>query len=297
MTTEKVENSTEQDKTKSTTQSVDNDTLVEAKKEDKGKEPSKGKGNRKLGDEWMEWDGTLKCEEINSPQKVFLLFALGVNVLVNVVMYGLLYLIAPRLSQFHSVLPILALVLFVMITSYFIFWYVVLLLTSYTEMKLHFLGRGNRVLIGFLLDKVFILGELIKYNRDKLGNSFVKVANNFTMGTKKTSGKEKLLLLLPRCLTKESYQSIRAMSKEYNIEMAVCTGGEIARKKIKEYRPTAVIGVACERDLVSGIKDVGGKVSVLGIPNIRPEGPCKNTFIDLEMLKKDIEFYLPEHKS
>ncbi|MDH5680454.1 MAG: DUF116 domain-containing protein [Spirochaetota bacterium] len=294
MTTNKVENIDQNNKELLKTENSQDKELSKDQKE--SEKPKSGK-NRKLGDEWVDWDGSVKCEEVDSAQKVFLLFALGVNVIVNLMMFGLLYFITPRLGQFHESLPVIALVVFSFISVYFIFWYIVLLITSYTGRKLYFLGRGNRFLLGFLLDKVFVLGDLLKYNKDKLGNSFVKVANNFTMGTKKASGKERLLLLLPRCLTKESYQTIRSVSKEYNIEMAVCTGGEIARKKIKEYRPTAVIGVACERDLVSGIKDVGGKVSVLGLPNIRPEGPCKNTFIDINRLKEDIEFYLPEYKS
>jgi hypothetical protein len=46
-----------------------------------------------------------------------------------------------------------------------------------------------------------------------------------------------------------------------------------------------VIGVACERDLLSGIRDVRHKLSVLGITNTRPNGPCRDTQIDLAELE------------
>ena len=82
----------------------------------------------------------------------------------------------------------------------------------------------------------------------------------------------------------------------YPVEIYPVSGGELARKKVREIRPTAVIGVACERDLVAGIRDVGNKFSVIGIPNIRPEGPCKNTYIDLEELEKAIQFYVGQPK-
>lgn len=269
---------------------IDNETAVEKKE---NKNPNK---SRKLGDEWASWDGHSGWESVDAPKSIFLSFAFSVLILVNVFAMGLYYLIYPRLLEISQYLPAIVLIAYGIISLYLSFWFVVLLITSYTDAKLQFLGRGNKVLLGFLLDQVFKLGDFVKFNKDKLGNSFVKVSNSFVKKTKKNSEKEKVLLLLPRCLTKESYQTIKEISKEYGIEMAVCTGGEIARKKVKEYRPSAVIGVACERDLVSGIKDVGGKLSVLGIPNVRPDGPCKNTFIDFDELRNSIEFYLSNNK-
>jgi len=100
------------------------------------------------------------------------------------------------------------------------------------------------------------------------------------------------LILLPRCLAKEELQAINGLKKIYPIEIHTVSGGELARKKVRELRPTAVIGVACERDLVSGIRDVGQKISVIGIPNERPEGPCRNTRIDMDKLIEAIEFYV-----
>jgi hypothetical protein len=39
--------------------------------------------------------------------------------------------------------------------------------------------------------------------------------------------------------------------------------------------------VACERELLEGLREIGG-VPVICITNRRPEGPCKNTEVDLE---------------
>jgi hypothetical protein len=58
---------------------------------------------------------------------------------------------------------------------------------------------------------------------------------------------------------------------------------------IRRERPTGVIGVACERDLISGISDIAPKIATLGVANKRPEGPCKNTLIDLNELRTAIE--------
>jgi len=72
----------------------------------------------------------------------------------------------------------------------------------------------------------------------------------------------------------------------------VAGGGNQARKLIKEKKPEAVIGIACERDLVTGISDIGEKLQVIGLPNTRPEGPCHNTVTDLDAFKRSLVFFL-----
>ena len=46
----------------------------------------------------------------------------------------------------------------------------------------------------------------------------------------------------------------------------------MARQMVKEIRPKAIIAVACERDLTSGIQDVF-PLPVIGVLNERPFGP------------------------
>jgi hypothetical protein len=50
------------------------------------------------------------------------------------------------------------------------------------------------------------------------------------------------------------------------------------------------LALACERDLMSGIKDIAEKIPVLAIPNKRPEGPCKNTHVSLRELEEALKF-------
>ena len=57
-------------------------------------------------------------------------------------------------------------------------------------------------------------------------------------------------------------------------------------------KPLAVIGIACERDLVSGIEEITSKIPVIGIENKRPEGPCKNTLVDVELFEKTLSSLL-----
>jgi hypothetical protein len=54
---------------------------------------------------------------------------------------------------------------------------------------------------------------------------------------------------------------------------------------VVEKRPKIIIGVACERDLTSGIQD-SYPIPVYGIFNRRPNGPCYDTDVDLELVEK-----------
>ena len=45
--------------------------------------------------------------------------------------------------------------------------------------------------------------------------------------------------------------------------------------------------MACERDLTSGIADVGN-IPVIGIINDRPNGPCYNTVVDINEFKRGL---------
>jgi len=60
-----------------------------------------------------------------------------------------------------------------------------------------------------------------------------------------------------------------------------------------EFKPKAIVAIACERDLSSGIQDVN-TVPVLGVLNIRPNGPCFDTTVDLAAVEDAVKFFLEE---
>jgi hypothetical protein len=120
---------------------------------------------------------------------------------------------------------------------------------------------------------------------------------------------DRILVLLPHCLqideckirlTHDIYNCARcgkceikdliAIAEEYRLKLFVATGGTLARKIVRDIRPEAIIAVACERDLSSGIVDTF-PLPIIGIPNERPFGPCFNTRVDLERVRKAIRFF------
>ncbi|MBU4484483.1 DUF116 domain-containing protein [bacterium] len=249
---------------------------------------------RRLGDEWEDWNG---YDEgiINEGKGLFITFASFVVVLVNAGLFVTLYFVYPRLAQLHPALPMFVFISVVLFLLVSILWSIQLFLTSIFETNFFFKKAQAFIAFEVLFNKVFNLATLLRISRDRMGHSFIKVSNSITRAYIKEipqDKKGKILILLPRCLKKEQLQQLNSFKEKYNLEVATVPGGELARKKVKEIRPSFIIGVACERDLVSGIRDVASKIPALGVINKRPEGPCINTFIDMDEIEDAIQFYL-----
>ena len=65
---------------------------------------------------------------------------------------------------------------------------------------------------------------------------------------------------------------------------------------VKQARPKAIVAVACERDLTSGIQDVF-PLPVLGVLNERPFGPCFNTKVDINKLEAAILTFMDDEEA
>jgi hypothetical protein len=235
--------------------------------------------NRRLGDEWLDWDGQSKLESTDANYRVFLGLAVLSTFVLIIAGWLFLWLIYPRLAAAGSFLPHLFSTLFLVFAGILILWLVLFIISAAARWPFSRIivipGLVNR-----LLSIAVVIGRLVGVSRDRLTNSFLKI-HNMIIGSKQAGiDPERLLVLLPRCLTRESNQKMRALRDKYNFLMATVGGGTEARLKIKESRPEMVIAIACERDLISGFKEINPHIPVIGFPNRRPEGPCKNTCVD-----------------
>lgn len=73
----------------------------------------------------------------------------------------------------------------------------------------------------------------------------------------------------------------------------VASGGTFARKFARELKPKAIVAIACERDLTSGIQDLQ-KIPVVGVLNERPNGPCYNTTVQLCKVQQAIDYLIKQ---
>jgi len=249
--------------------------------------------DRKLGDEWGEWDGNLARTELNveAGKRLFLGFTvLGIFIL-TLAMVVIWYLIKPRIVQLSPVVAnVLEKTIIILIGLLFLI-FVQTVLSIVIRRNLNIRLWKINFSITFLTPFILALGKKFAISYDRMGNSFIKVSNALICATHWKMTRSKVLILLPRCLKRPIQKQIIAIAEKYHCLIFTVPGGELARKIISEQKPTAIIGVACERDLMSGIRDVQ-KIPVIGIPNQRPEGPCKNTTVDYHKIEEAIRFFL-----
>ncbi len=164
---------------------------------------------------------------------------------------------------------------------------------------------------GFALKVLYpifmLMGSFSSERKEKLQAMIIRMNNAFLRSEK---GKAKrILLLLPHCLQinecdirltynirnckqcgRCEIRDLIRIADDNDLDLFVATGGNLARKIVKDVHPQAIVAVACERDLSSGIAD-SFPLPVFGIPNERPFGPCVNTRVNLEKVKEAIEFF------
>jgi hypothetical protein len=249
--------------------------------------------DRRLGHEWDEWDGKPLPNQGNfdSPPALFLLWSTGALALVLAALAGLFYLLAPRFASLSPALPsVLWLGLGVVSALCWAWWGLLLL-----SLGLHRALLPERLAERGPLLRLMRLTSSVADRfgkRDWVENAAVKVYNTMAEGRGRKVGKGELLLLIPRCLSKASLDGVLAVAGKYEVPVFVATRGQLARRVIRERRPRAVVAVACERDMVSGLHDVAGKIPVLGLTMTLPSGPCKDAGLDLQQLEHWVKSYV-----
>jgi uncharacterized protein len=249
--------------------------------------------DRKLGDEWGKWDGDLAQTELDveAGRRLFLGFMVFSIVLLTLGLLFIWYMIKPRVVQLSPIMAdILQKGLLIVIGLLFIIFSQTILSIVTNRNFIVRVGKF-KFSITFLTTFILSLGNKFGVSYDRMGNSFIKVSNSLIRTTRWKMSRSKVIILLPRCLRRPVQKQIIGLAKQYQCLTFTVPGGELARKIIIEQKPTAVIGVACERDLLSGIKDVR-HIPVIGIPNQRPEGPCKNTTVDFQKIEEAIRFFM-----
>ena len=164
------------------------------------------------------------------------------------------------------------------------------------------------IVIEILFPIMIVVGKLLGLTREKIQQSFVEVNNILVRAKCSGTRTDRILLLMPHCLqfndcaikiTSDVYnckacgkcriKDLVDLAQRYQVHLSVATGGTLARRRVAESKPQAIIAVACERDLTSGIQDAY-PLPVIGIINERPFGPCFNTSVDISKVAEALEY-------
>jgi hypothetical protein len=249
--------------------------------------------DRRLGHEWDEWDGKPLPNQGNYDSPPALFFAWSAITLV--VALGLLalglFLLAPRLQGVHPAAPSALWSALLLAGALLWAWWGLLFVSFQSGRPLlpeRLAERGPFLRLMRLTSRVADrFGR-----RDWVENAAVKVYNELAVLRGRKVGQGELLLLIPRCLSKVTLDGVLGIAGKYGVPVFVATRGQLARRVIRERRPRAVVAVACERDMVSGLHDVAGKIPVLGLTMTLPAGPCKDASLDLGQLERWVQAYV-----
>jgi uncharacterized protein len=247
----------------------------------------------------------------NRPKKRLFIGLLVITCLILFLLIFLLwYVPMVGLKNIHPLLPlfftlILAGAVFLMLSGGLLLVFTIL---SGKDIFLSHRLRGvvAKVLFPFMI----LMGRLMGVSKGKVQQSFVELNNHLVRSNSHRTRPNRLLILLPHCIQnfdcqikitgnirnckgcgKCEIKELVELSDQFQVKIAVATGGTLARRIIVENRPEAIVAVACELDLTTGIQD-SYPIPVIGILNERPHGPCINTRADIQKVKEAILDFL-----
>ena len=225
--------------------------------------------------------------------------------------YLIIWLCYPRLVVLD--LDFIAQLAFTIVSIVFIFCclFILNMIFNIANIKaFSFLDKYIFNFINFLFPIIILWGKIFGIGRREIERSFIAL-NNYILTHKNIKVEAKdLLVISPHCLQlatcphkithdinncKHCNQCtigpLIDMANRMGFHFRVATGGTLARKIAKELRPKMLLAIACERDLTSGIQDVY-PLPAAGVLNIRPNGPCYNTTVDLELVEQTIKQFI-----
>ena len=240
-------------------------------------------------------------------KRVFLGMLSLTTLLMAVVLFVIWYIGVPGLADIQPWLPTLLGAAFSAVVLLAFFGIINMVLAVSGLPYLGILQKQTYELINALFPFAVYLGRIFGIKRRKLEASFIAVSNLLFRRRSIRVPASRLLVVTPHCLqlascphkiTRDPHNCKRCggcdigalvtLADEMGFHFFVATGGTLARQIVRDTRPKAVLAIACERDLMSGIQDVY-PLPAIGVLNIRPNGPCYNTHVDMELVRKQLE--------
>lgn len=245
------------------------------------------------------WSGNAESIDYRPGRGVFIAMLAMAALVVGVAGFFLWYVPTIGLRNIHPALPwafgavLLAIAMFVLGGT-------TLITLAVVRGALPFYSKWLRwMLVRFYLPIMIMAGGILRIPKIRIERVFIDLNNQMVRTMGKRFKPEKLLILMPHCIQFDNCKikvtrdvrncvgcgkceigELLALSDRYGVSLFISTGGTVARRKVVEERPDAVIAVACERDLTSGLQD-SYPLPVWAIVNKRPRGYCMETGVDL----------------
>ncbi|MDD3049626.1 MAG: DUF116 domain-containing protein [Candidatus Cloacimonetes bacterium] len=229
-------------------------------------------------------------------------------ILTQIVLFFLLLFFLLSNNFKLSSIPVNLTISTLIVINLFYIWAMIFFIFNFSKSSFR-----NYKTVLFILFKIFLpvnllIRELFHYvSREVIVREFLIINNEIVKKTNRVNKLCNLLILLPHCLQNSDCKiritynidncihcgkcdicKLCKLKEKYSLKIFIASGGTIARKIIKENKPELIIAVACERDMLSGVRDVF-PIPVYSVLNDRPEGPCFNTRVSVEKIENFIK--------
>jgi hypothetical protein len=241
---------------------------------------------------------------------VFLLLLMVCAVLIIIGGFFFWYVPTVGLKSIHPALPYVLGAIFASVGIFIVGGGLGIFYSILTGRATFLSGPFRWLLLKVYMPLILLAGKFLHISKKKIERTFLDINNQMVLAMRGRLNPERLLILMPHCIqyedckikvTKEvtncvscgkcEIAELLAIQEEYGINLFVSTGGTVARRKVIELRPDAVVAVACERDLISGVQDAF-PLPVYGIVNKRPMGYCTETGVAIEDVKEAVSRFL-----
>lgn len=218
------------------------------------------------------------------------------------------------LKSIHPSLPLIFTITLAVVVLFMLSGGLLLIFTILRGKDIFLSHKLRGIVAKVLFPFMILMGRLVGVSKERVQQSFIELNNHLVRSNHHPVQPRNLLILLPHCIQdfnceikitgniknckgcgRCEIKDLIELSNQYQVKIAVATGGTLARRIIVENRPEAIVAVACELDLTSGIQD-SYPIPVIGILNERPNGPCVNTKVDIQKVKEAVLDFLESQR-
>ena len=239
---------------------------------------------------------------------IFILSSLFFTIILSI--FVLIYV--PFLSGFfiYDFFQLVLIILLIVISVWTLQTILTVTLLWYNKKAPRFMKKFTKKFLVLLFPLLEWTGDLWRMNKDYIRQAYMDLNNELVLREKYKFEPKDILVMSPHCLQNSSCQykvtndinncrkcgkcnvdNLLQLQEKYGINLRIVSGGTLARMAIKEVRPKAIVAVACERDLVSGLNDIR-HIPVVAVINQRPNGPCIDTSVDIDEVERAIQSLL-----
>ena len=256
------------------------------------------------------WDGSPESVEYKPARGIFLALLTVCALVIVAGAFFFWYVPTVGLGAIHPALPYILGAIFASLGFFVVGGGVGIFYSILTGRGTFLSGPLRWLLLKVYMPLMLMAGKMLHISKIKIERAFLDINNQMVLAMRAGLNPERLLILMPHCIqfedckikvTKEVTNCVSCgkceiadlleIQDEFGINLFVSTGGTVARRKVVELRPDAVVAVACERDLVSGVQDAF-PLPVYGIVNKRPMGYCTETGVAIEDVKEAVGRFL-----